>query len=426
MYYGQAILSESYLNNIFNHTQMILDSENFINSLYEVDGNKENFLVRIFKFIKEKIMAVIGAIKKVYNWIVEKIKGMKKDSSKLDDVKIVGVAKDEEAAEETINNFKDAVDKANEEVKSAWKDMEDTKANAANNIKQNHEILKQYMDDISESIKKNTESFEDSQKNIDEMLKDIDDSLDDLLDDENKSSNKNLPAVTRQKKKYAILINKDDTIELVNYGALCIKLTDIGVTVRSSLESNVNRSIDKLVEFYNKYDKDSPRIYYEFNNLLQKNINNFDSLKNELEDIYKVENTQESAKKVFHFKESINKGYEHFNKFKRAEYVSENFESNLDWINKTIETLKTVQKSFEDRISEVEKQEIGVEIKNLGDQYAKLFSLEALNGYKDETIESLKICNYLSNYIGRCIVASQQQKLRFENWLQQHLRFIYI
>lgn len=434
MYYGNsAILSESYLDNIFNHTQMILDSENFISNLYEADGNKENFLIRIFKIIKEKIIVVINAIKKIYNLIVEKIKGTKKDSSKLDDVKIVGAVKDKETAEEVINNFKDNVDKAQEEVKSAWKDMEDTKANVANNIKQNHDFLNQYIKDITESIKKNTESFEDSQSNIDEMLKDIDDSLNDLLDDEDKSSNKNLPAVVREKNKYAILINKEDIIELVKYNEFCGNLSSI--CDPNFLGNNIYESSQKPIERLNVYYELKKRdrgnmfaIYNNYNRYFKKDIDDFDSFKNELEDIFKVENTKESINKPFHFEESVDSGFKHFNEYKgKVEIINEynSYESYIEWINKNINLLKKAQDNFERNINSVEAGWKDKEL--LDNSLNKSEFLEILNNYyKAGCIETLKLINYLSNYFGRCIIASQQQNLRFENWLQQHLKFIYI
>ena len=99
MYYGTSIMDNElvYLNTLQEKTNLILDSEIFIQSLNESEDSKNsgNWLSKIFKFIKDKIMVVIKAIKKAFAFVVEKITGKRKKNKEenKDDIDLLQLDK---------------------------------------------------------------------------------------------------------------------------------------------------------------------------------------------------------------------------------------------------------------------------------------------------------------------------------------------
>lgn len=97
MYYGTSIMDNElvYLNTLQEKTNLILDSEIFIQSLNESEDGG-NWLSKIFKFIKDKIMVVINAIKKAFAFVVEKITGKRKknkEEENKDDIDLLHLDK---------------------------------------------------------------------------------------------------------------------------------------------------------------------------------------------------------------------------------------------------------------------------------------------------------------------------------------------
>lgn len=100
MYYGTSIMDNEsvYINTLQEKTNLILDSEIFIQSLNESEDSKNNgnWLSKIFKFIKEKIMVVINTIKKAFAFVVEKITGKRKknkEEENKDDIDLLHLDK---------------------------------------------------------------------------------------------------------------------------------------------------------------------------------------------------------------------------------------------------------------------------------------------------------------------------------------------
>lgn len=432
MYYGENSIMNFEFDKISNSLTVFSESIYNTNILFETDlflteaDENKNWFKKIIDFIVEKISGIISAIKKVFTSIIEKIKKKKENEEDEPEVEIIGVAEDDKAADEAVQNIKNAASEMkssdsenNSETTSAINKSE-VEVNKSSDSETTSATNKSEVE-VDEKIEKVTKKIENEVKsNLSNVNQDA---LEEFLKDtkynaqySSKKGSQYKPKIERKQKVFAILKHPDAKFEFKRYG----NQTDIMYKLSEGvLNYRYNRMISIMfisnLQEYNKYnDGDTDKVDF---NEVQKDFykecfsaDNFESLKSKWENV--------NAESQFMTMQEFDKEYKNdSNIILPGNY---NIKTAAQYIKNIIDRLERY-KSDLSKYSNSNKIDWATNTKQSQNQAKYLISINT-----KLITEALKCINLLSSSCLKCVLLSEQQNDKIKAWYKSNLKYVNI
>ena len=407
MYYGESSIMNFEFDKISNSLTVFSESIYNTNILFETDlflteaDENKNWFKKIIDFIVEKISGIISAIKKVFTSIIEKIKKKKENEEDEPEVEIIGVAEDDEAADEAVQNIKNAAS----EMKSSDSENNSETTSAAN--KSEAEVAKK----IENEVKSNLSNV--NQDALEEFLKDTKYNA----QYSSKKGSQYKPKIERKQKVFAILKNPDAKFEFKRYGNQTDSMYKLSESV---LHYRYNKMIS--VRFINnldyfddkKYDGNTDKVDF---NEVQKDfykecfsVDNFESLNSKWETV----NAESQSITL----QDYDKEYK--NEYNTTLPGNYNIKTAAQYIKYIIDRLE----GYKSDLSKYSKSNKIDWANNTNQAQNKAKYLISIN--TKLITEALKCVNLLSSSCLKCVLLSEQQNDKIKAWYKSNLKYVNI